>query len=64
MMNERIWILLRDIDQPPGAIGLVGGQASQFTWPQPIDTDSQGNIYTTEISIGRRIRKFVFDGLR
>lgn len=63
MMNGRIWILRRKTHEVLGAIGRVGRQAGQFTWLHSIDTDSQGNIYTTEVNTGRRVQKLVFTGI-
>lgn len=64
MMNGRIWILLRETHQVLGAIGRNGRQAGEFIWLHSIDTDSQGNIYATEVNTGRRVQKFVFEGVR
>lgn len=64
MMNGRIWILLRSTHQVLGSFGRIGRQAGQFTWMHSIDTDSQGNLYVTEVGTGRRVQKFVFTGLR
>lgn len=63
MMNGRVWILLRKTHDVLGAIGRVGRQAGQFTWLHSIDTDSEGNIYTTEVNTGRRVQKLVFTGI-
>ena len=63
MMNGRIWIVLRKTHEVLGAIGRVGRQAGQFTWLHSIDTDSQGNIYATEVNTGRRVQKLVFTGI-
>ncbi len=63
MMNGRIWVLLRETHQILGAFGRVGRQAGQFTWLHSIDTDSQGNIYATEVNTGRRVQKLVFTGI-
>ncbi len=63
MMNGRIWILKRKTHEILGAIGRVGRQAGQFTWLHSIDTDSDGNIYATEVNTGRRVQKLVFTGI-
>ena len=63
MMNGRIWILLRKTHEVLGTVGRVGRQAGQFTWLHSIDTDSEGNIYTTEVNTGRRVQKLVFTGI-
>ncbi|WP_372380912.1 hypothetical protein [Xanthomonas sp. NCPPB 1754] len=64
MMNGRIWILLRANHQILGSFGRIGRQAGQFTWMHSIDTDSQGNLYVTEVGTGRRVQKFVLTGVR
>ncbi len=63
MMNGRIWILLRETHQVLGAIGRNGRYAGEFTWLHSIATDSQGNLYTTEVNTGRRVQKFVMTGI-
>ncbi|WP_370307539.1 hypothetical protein [Sphingobium abikonense] len=63
MMNGRIWILRRATHEVLGAIGRIGRQAGQFTWLHSIDTDSQGNLYATEVNTGRRVQKLVFSGI-
>lgn len=63
MMNGRVWILLRKTHEVLGAVGRIGRQAGQFTWLHSIDTDSEGNIYTTEVNTGRRVQKLVFTGI-
>lgn len=63
MMNSRIWILERKTHTILGAIGRVGRQAGQFTWLHSIDTDSDGNLYATEVNTGRRVQKLVFTGV-
>jgi hypothetical protein len=63
MMNGRIWILLRSTHQMLGAIGRNGRYAGEFTWLHSIDTDSDGNIYATEVNTGRRVQKFVLTGV-
>lgn len=63
MMNGRIWVLLRKTHEVLGAFGRVGRQAGQFTWLHSIDTDSEGNIYATEVNTGRRVQKLVFTGI-
>jgi hypothetical protein len=63
MMNGRIWILLRETHQVLGAIGRNGRYAGEFTWLHSIDTDSQGNIYATEVNTGRCVQKLAFTGV-
>ncbi|WP_395945545.1 hypothetical protein [Brevundimonas sp.] len=64
MMNGRVWILLRATHETLGSIGRIGRQAGQFTWMHSLDTDSQGNLYVTEVGTGRRVQKFVLTGVR
>lgn len=63
MMNGRIWILLRETHEVLAAIGRNGRYAGEFTWLHSIATDSDGNLYTTEVSTGRRVQKLVFTGM-
>jgi hypothetical protein len=64
MMNGRVWILLRSTHEVLASFGRIGRQPGQFTWMHSIDTDSQGNLYVTEVGTGRRVQKFVLTGLR
>ena len=43
--------------------GDGGRQPGQFFAVHSIDTDSQGNIYTTETYEGKRLQKFTFMGM-
>jgi DNA-binding beta-propeller fold protein YncE len=45
---------LRQISQ----FGHWGPYAGEFRWLHSIAVDSKGNIYTTEVGIGRRAQKF------
>lgn len=62
MMNGRIWILWHADYTVLGSIGRPGRYAGEFTWLHSVATDSQGNLYTSEVSTGRRVQKFVFSG--
>lgn len=64
MVNSRIWILDGRTHEPLAAIGRIGRQAGQFTWLHSIDVDSDGNLYATEVSNGRRAQKLVLTGIR
>jgi hypothetical protein len=44
--------------------GSGGRQPGTFYAPHSIQTDSQGNIYTTETYEGARVQKFVNQGLK
>ena len=63
MMNGRIWIYERESLKLLGSIGRNGRYPGQFTWLHSIDTDSKGNLYTTEVNTGRRVQKLVFLGV-
>jgi DNA-binding beta-propeller fold protein YncE len=63
MMNGRIWVLLRATHEVLGWMGKNGRYPGEFIWLHSLDVDSQGNIYTAEVSTGRRVQRFVFTGL-
>ncbi len=63
MMNGRIWIYERRSLSLLGSIGRNGRYPGQFTWLHSVDTDSKGNLYTTEVNTGRRVQKFVLLGV-
>lgn len=62
MMNGRIWILLHENYQVLGSFGRPGRYPGQFTWLHSVVADSEGNLYTSEVSTGRRVQKFVLTG--
>ncbi len=62
MMNGRVWILLRETHEILGWMGRNGRYPGQFIWLHSVDVDSMGNVYTTEVSTGRRVQRFVFTG--
>lgn len=64
MMNGRIWIYERSSLTLLSSIGRNGRYPGQFTWLHSIDTDSQGNLYTTEVNTGRRVQKLIFEGVK
>ncbi len=63
MMNGRVWILLRENHEIIGWFGRNGRYPGQFIWLHSVDVDSQGNVYTTEVSTGRRVQRFVMTGM-
>lgn len=63
MMNGRVWILLRETHEVLGSFGKNGRYLGEFIWLHSLDVDSQGNIYTSEVSTGRRVQKFVMTGM-
>jgi len=63
MMNGRVWILTRSDHEIVGWFGRNGRYPGQFIWLHSVDVDSEGNVYTTEVNTGRRVQRFVFQGL-
>ena len=63
MMNGRVWVLLRETHEVVGSFGRNGRYPGQFIWLHSVDVDSMGNVYTTEVGSGRRVQRFVFQGL-
>ena len=59
--NQKIWTLTKDDLQIVGSFGRHGRYAGQFHWIHNVVTDSQGNIYTTEVNTGRRVQKFAYE---
>ena len=63
MMNGRIWVLLRESHEVVSWFGKNGRYPGQFIWLHSVDVDSEGNVYTTEVNTGRRVQRFVFQGM-
>jgi hypothetical protein len=61
--NSRIRIVDRQTLEEVSTIGSGGRYPGQFQAVHSIATDSQGNIFITETYEGRRIQKFVFQGV-
>ena len=59
--NQRIWILRREDLEILGHFGRRGHGAGEFHWVHRLAVDSHGNIYTGEVSRGRRLQKFVLE---
>ncbi|MDC8829851.1 hypothetical protein [Alteromonas gilva] len=59
MMNGRIWVLWHDTYEVLGSFGRPGRYPGQFTWLHSLVSDSQGNLYTSEVATGRRAQKLV-----
>jgi DNA-binding beta-propeller fold protein YncE len=57
-MNMKIWILNRSTLEVVGTLGHGGRNAGQFGWLHNIAMDSKGNLYTAEVTPGKRIQKF------
>ena len=62
--NQRVYILLRENLEMITMFGGGGRQPGLWFAPHSIATDSKGNIYTTETYEGKRIQKFVYQGLK
>ena len=60
--NQKVWMLMRDGLEIIGSFGRHGRNAGQFHWVHNLAVDSQGNIYTAEVSLGRRVQKFTYQG--
>jgi hypothetical protein len=57
--NNKVWILERSTGKTLGSFGSNGRYAGMFRLIDAIGMDSKGNIYTGEVSDGKRIQKFV-----
>ena len=59
----RIWVFDRKTLQPLYAFGRPGIEPGEFFALHGMETDTKGNLYTTEVEDGKRVQKFVFKGL-
>lgn len=57
--NQKIWILRRDPLQTVGSFGRAGRNAGQLLWVNALAVDSDGSIYTGEVTTGNRVQRFV-----
>jgi DNA-binding beta-propeller fold protein YncE len=62
--NERVYVMDRQSLEIITQFGDGGRQPGQFFAVHSIATDSKGNIYTTETYEGKRIQKFVYQGMK
>ncbi len=62
--NFKVYIIDRDSMEVLYSFGDGGRQPGLFFAPHSIATDSQGNIYTTETYEGKRVQKFLYQGMR
>lgn len=62
--NFNVHILDRDSLEVLAEFGEGGRQPGLFFAPHSIVTDSEGNLYTTETYEGKRVQKFLFQGMR
>ena len=59
----RIWVLDRKTLEPLHSFGRPGIAPGEFAVLHHMTTDSEGNLYTSEVQDGRRLQKFVFKGI-
>ena len=62
--NEHIYVMDRQSLEILTMFGDGGRQPGQWFGVHSIATDSKGNIYTTETYEGKRVQKFVYQGLK
>jgi len=62
--NMKVHVVERDSLEVLYVIGEGGRQPGLFYGTHSIVTDSEGNFYTTETYEGKRVQKFVYQGLR
>jgi len=61
--NKRVRIVERETLEEIGSFGDGGRQPGQFYGVHSIATDSAGNVYTTETYEGKRVQRFLFQGV-
>jgi hypothetical protein len=61
--NERVRVIARDTLEELTSFGDGGRQPGQFYGVHSIASDSKGNLYTTETYEGKRVQKFVYQGI-
>jgi sugar lactone lactonase YvrE len=59
----RIWVFDRKTLQPLDSFGRPGVAPGEFYVLHHMTADSKGNLYASEVEDGRRIQKFVFQGI-
>ena len=62
-LNRKVHVLDRKALEVLYSFGDGGRQPGQFYGVHSIETDSKGNIYTTETWEGKRLQKFVYLGM-
>ena len=62
-VDEKVSIVLRSTLEVLTSFGDGGRQPGQFFGVHNLDTDSQGNLYTTETYTGARVQRFRYKGL-
>ena len=59
----RVWVFDRKTLEPLESFGWPGIGPGEFDVLHEMASDSNGNLYTTEVEDGRRVQKFRFEGL-
>ena len=62
--NEKVYVIERASLEILTAFGAGGRQPGQFFAVHSIATDSKGNVFTTETYEGKRVQRFVYQGLK
>ncbi len=62
--NPQIWVLKRDTLEVVSAFGGAGRWAGQFYGAHNLAVSAKGDLYITETYEGKRVQKFVYDGLK
>jgi DNA-binding beta-propeller fold protein YncE len=61
--NQQVYILLRDTLEVVSSFGQAGRWAGQFYGAHNLGVDSRGNLFIGETYEGKRVQKFVYQGL-
>ncbi len=62
--NFKVYIIERETLEVLTSFGHGGRGPGQFYAPHSISVDSDGSIYTTETYEGKRVQKFVYQGIK
>ena len=62
-MNGKVYVVLRETLEVLTSFGDGGRQPGQFYGVHSVALDSAGNLYTTETWEGKRLQKFVYQGI-
>jgi hypothetical protein len=57
--NQKVWIMQRDSLEVVGSFGQLGHNAGEFRNVHSVTVDSKGNVFTGEVSEGKRVQKFI-----
>jgi NHL repeat len=60
--DQKVWIMQRDSLEVVGSFGQLGHSAGEFRNLHGLTVDSKGNVYTAEVSEGKRVQKFALKG--